>query len=90
MCLSSEFGWRSRADFTPGDFDSPPYAASSGVDYAFSPDSSEIAYLKNPDKVEAISTNSDIIVRVAVHKSGEEHHCRLTRLRRVACLHAGR
>ena len=49
-------------DLTPGDYDSPPYAASSGVDYAFSPDSSEIAYLRNPDKVEAISTNSDIFV----------------------------
>ena len=49
-------------DLTAGDFDSPPYAASSGVDYAFSPDSSEIAYLRNPDKVEAISTNSDIYV----------------------------
>jgi dipeptidyl aminopeptidase/acylaminoacyl peptidase len=47
-------------DLTPGDFDSPPYAASSGVDFAFSPDSQELAYLRNPDKVEAISTNSDI------------------------------
>ena len=26
-------------DLTPGDFDSPPYAAASGVDFAFSPDS---------------------------------------------------
>ncbi|HKG80610.1 MAG TPA: S9 family peptidase, partial [Pyrinomonadaceae bacterium] len=49
-------------DVTTGDFDSPPYAASSGVDYAFSPDSSEIAYLRNPDKVEAVSTNSDVFV----------------------------
>ena len=49
-------------DLTPGDFDSPPYAAASGVDYAFSPDSKEIAFLRNPDKVEAISTNSDIYV----------------------------
>src|SRR5688572_21738073 len=49
-------------DVTPGDFDSPPYAASTGVDYAFSPDSREIAFLRNPDKVEAISTNSDIYV----------------------------
>lgn len=47
-------------DVTVGDFDAPPYAASSGVDYAFSPDSKEIAYLRNPDKIEAISTNSDI------------------------------
>jgi len=49
-------------DLTPGDFDSPPYAAATGVDYAFSPDSKELAYLRNPDKVEAISTNSDIYV----------------------------
>ncbi len=49
-------------DFTPGDFDSPPYAAATGVDYAFSPDSKELAYLRNPDKVEATSTNSDIFV----------------------------
>ena len=49
-------------DITPGDFDSPPYAASSNIDYAFSPDSSEIAFLRNPDKIEAISTNSDIYV----------------------------
>jgi dipeptidyl aminopeptidase/acylaminoacyl peptidase len=49
-------------ELTTGDFDSPPYAAASGVDYAFSPDSTEIAFLRNPDKVEAISTNSDIYV----------------------------
>ena len=47
---------------TTGEFDSPPYAASTGVDYAFSPDSTEVAFLQNPDKVEAISTNSDIFV----------------------------
>ncbi|HEY6802887.1 MAG TPA: S9 family peptidase [Pyrinomonadaceae bacterium] len=49
-------------ELTPGDYDSPPYAASSGVDFAFSPDSQEIAFLRNPDKVEATSTNSDIYV----------------------------
>ncbi|MCU1268006.1 MAG: Dipeptidyl aminopeptidase/acylaminoacyl-peptidase [Acidobacteria bacterium] len=49
-------------DLTPGDFDSPPYAASTGVDFAFSPDSKEMAYVRNPDKVEALSTNSDIYV----------------------------
>ena len=47
-------------DMTAGDFDAPPYAAASGVDYAFSPDSQEIAFLRNPDKIEAISTNSDV------------------------------
>lgn len=45
---------------TTGDWDSPPYGAATGTDYAFSPDSKEIAFLRNPDKVEAISTNSDI------------------------------
>lgn len=49
-------------DVTPGDFDSPPYGAASGRDYAFSPDGRSIVYLRNPDKVEAISTNSDIYV----------------------------
>jgi dipeptidyl aminopeptidase/acylaminoacyl peptidase len=49
-------------DLTPGDFDSPPYAAASGVDFAFSPNASELAYIRNPDKVEAISTNSDIYI----------------------------
>jgi dipeptidyl aminopeptidase/acylaminoacyl peptidase len=48
---------------TSGDFDSPPYAASSGVDYKFSPDGSSIVYLKNPDRVEATSTNSDIYIQ---------------------------
>jgi dipeptidyl aminopeptidase/acylaminoacyl peptidase len=47
-------------DMTPGDFDSPPYAAGTGLDYAFSPDSKQLAVLRNPDKIEAISTNSDI------------------------------
>jgi len=56
-------------DFTPGDFDSPPYAASSGVDYAFSPDAKEIAFLKNPDKIEAISTNSDIVIASITDKN---------------------
>jgi len=50
-------------DVTPGDFDSPPYAAASGVDFTFSPDSSSIVYLRNPDKVEATSTNSDIYIQ---------------------------
>lgn len=56
-------------DITPGDFDAPPYGASTGVDYAFSPDSREIAFLKNPDRVEATSTNSDIIIASLVDKA---------------------
>jgi dipeptidyl aminopeptidase/acylaminoacyl peptidase len=49
-------------DLTPGDFDSPPYAVAGDVDYSFSPDSKELAYLRNPDKIEAISTNSDVYI----------------------------
>ncbi len=49
-------------DLTPGDFDSPPYAVAGEVDYAFSPDGKELAFLRNPDKVEAISTNSDVYI----------------------------
>ncbi len=56
-------------DLTPGDFDAPPYGASTGVDYAFSPDSREIAFIKNLDKIEASSTNSDIIVASLSDKS---------------------
>jgi dipeptidyl aminopeptidase/acylaminoacyl peptidase len=47
-------------DVTPGDFDSPPYGAATGTDYAFSPDGKGLVYLRNPDKIEAISTNSDL------------------------------
>ncbi|HEV8592964.1 MAG TPA: hypothetical protein VGQ55_12740, partial [Pyrinomonadaceae bacterium] len=56
-------------DLTPGDFDAPPYGASTGTDYAFSPDSKEVAFLKNPDKIEAISTNSDVITLDIATKS---------------------
>ena len=47
-------------EITHGDYDSPPFSASSFSDFAFSPDSQEIVYLKNTDKIEAASTNSDV------------------------------
>lgn len=50
-------------DVTPGDFDSPPYGAATGTDYTFSPDSTSIVFLRNPDRVEATSTNSDIYIQ---------------------------
>ncbi|HEV7643630.1 MAG TPA: S9 family peptidase [Pyrinomonadaceae bacterium] len=59
--VAAEKNSRAR-EVTTGDWDAPPYGAASGSDYAFSPDGREIAYLRNPDKVEAISTNSDIYV----------------------------
>ncbi len=49
-------------DLTPGDFDAPPFSLGGPPDYVFSPDSTELAFARNTDKVEATSTNSDIFV----------------------------
>ncbi|MBV9958139.1 MAG: S9 family peptidase, partial [Acidobacteria bacterium] len=49
-------------DVTPGDYDAPPFSLGGPSDYAFSPDSKELAFARNTDKVEATSTNSDIFV----------------------------
>jgi dipeptidyl aminopeptidase/acylaminoacyl peptidase len=49
-------------DLTPGDSDAPPFSLGGPVDYAFSPDSKELAFARNTDRVEAISTNADILV----------------------------
>ncbi len=47
-------------DLTPGAADVPPFSLGGPEDYAFSPDSKEIAFVKKTDKVEALSTNSDV------------------------------
>jgi len=49
-------------DLTPGDFDAPPFSLGGPAGYAFSPDSKELAFVRNTDKVEATSTNSDLFV----------------------------
>lgn len=49
-------------DMTTGDYDSPPFSLGGPTDYAFSPDSKELSFVTNTDKVEATSTNSDIFV----------------------------
>lgn len=49
-------------DLTPGDWDAPPFSLGGPADYAFSPDSKELAFARNTDKFEARSTNSDIFV----------------------------
>jgi dipeptidyl aminopeptidase/acylaminoacyl peptidase len=49
-------------DVTPGDYDAPPFSLGGPTDYAFSPDSKELAFVRNTDKVEAASTNSDIFL----------------------------
>jgi dipeptidyl aminopeptidase/acylaminoacyl peptidase len=47
-------------DMTPGDYDAPPFSLGGPIDYAFSPDSKELAFVSNHDKVEATSTNADV------------------------------
>lgn len=47
-------------DVTPGDYDAPPFSLGGPLDYAFSPDSKELAFTSNHDKVEATSTNADV------------------------------
>jgi dipeptidyl aminopeptidase/acylaminoacyl peptidase len=52
----------SARDMTPGDYDAPPFSLGGPTDYAFSPDSKELAFARNTDKVEATSTNGDIFI----------------------------
>ncbi|MGO9518507.1 MAG: prolyl oligopeptidase family serine peptidase [Candidatus Korobacteraceae bacterium] len=47
-------------DITPGAHDVPPFSLGGQDQYAFSPDSKEIAYTSNHDPMPAISTNDDI------------------------------
>ncbi len=49
-------------DLTPGEADVPPFSLSAPDDYAFSPDSKEVAFARKTDPVEATSTNSDLFV----------------------------
>jgi dipeptidyl aminopeptidase/acylaminoacyl peptidase len=49
-------------DLTPGDFDAPPFSLGGMTDYAFSPDSKELAFARNTDKDESRSTNGDIFI----------------------------
>ena len=49
-------------DVTPGDYDVPPFSLGDPAAFDFSPDGREIAFARNTDKVEAISTNNDIFL----------------------------
>jgi dipeptidyl aminopeptidase/acylaminoacyl peptidase len=49
-------------DVTPGEADVPPFSLGGPDDYAFSPDSKELAFAKKTDPVEATSTNSDLFL----------------------------
>ena len=73
-------------DVTPGTSDVPPFSLGGPEDYAFSPDAKEIAFAKKTDKVEAISTNSDIFIVDLTNPNAatEAAHDRAGRRRRPA------
>jgi len=52
----------SAKDLTPGPLDVPTFSLGGSDDYAFSPDSKEIAYVSNTDREQATSTNTDIFI----------------------------
>jgi dipeptidyl aminopeptidase/acylaminoacyl peptidase len=54
-------------DVTPGDFDAPPMDLGGHLDYAFSPDGREIAFVRNvdPELKMAIGTNNDVFTTPA-------------------------
>jgi dipeptidyl aminopeptidase/acylaminoacyl peptidase len=49
-------------DLTVGDRDVPPFSLGDPTAFDFSPDGKEIAFARNTDKIEAISTNNDIFL----------------------------
>jgi len=53
-------GSEAPVDLTPGEHDAPTFAVGGGNDYEVSPDSKEIVWASNHEKVEAASTNSDL------------------------------
>jgi len=49
-------------DLTPGDYDVPPFSLGDPTAFDFAPDSNEIVFARNTDKVEATSTNNDLFI----------------------------
>lgn len=51
-------------DLTPGDFDTPPLDLGGDPDYAFSPDGTEVCFVRNidPENRKALSTNNDLFL----------------------------
>ncbi len=54
---------KSGKDMTPGNFDTPPLDLGGQKDFTFSPDGKVFAFVKNTDKMVAISTNNDIFLK---------------------------
>jgi dipeptidyl aminopeptidase/acylaminoacyl peptidase len=58
--VASADGSGAARDLTPGDYDAPPFSLGGPPEFVFSPDSKELAFSRNTDKDEALSTNGDI------------------------------
>jgi dipeptidyl aminopeptidase/acylaminoacyl peptidase len=58
--LIADVGSGAVRDLTPGNFDSPTFQLSGPLQYDFSPDSSELAFVSNHDADPASSTNDDV------------------------------
>jgi dipeptidyl aminopeptidase/acylaminoacyl peptidase len=52
----------SMTDITPADADVPPVSLTSGHDFDISPDGKEVCYVRNDDRMLAVSTNQDIFL----------------------------
>ncbi|MBV8811579.1 MAG: S9 family peptidase [Acidobacteriaceae bacterium] len=65
LLLQSVDGLGKVRDLTPGNLNTPPFSLSGPEQYAFSPDSTQIAYVSNTDPQLASSTNSDIFTVAA-------------------------
>ncbi len=65
---------KSGIDLTPGNYDTPPLDLGGKMDYSFSPDGKIFAFVKNTDKMVAISTNNDIFIKT----SGSENEKNIT------------
>jgi dipeptidyl aminopeptidase/acylaminoacyl peptidase len=55
-------GSQAPRDVTPGTADAPPFSLGGPEDFAFSPDSTELAFVRKTDPMESISTNSDLFL----------------------------
>jgi dipeptidyl aminopeptidase/acylaminoacyl peptidase len=59
-------------DLTPGEYDTPPLDLGGSRDFAFSPDGSEVTFVRNADPMPAAQTNNDLFLLAL---AGGEPHC---------------
>jgi dipeptidyl aminopeptidase/acylaminoacyl peptidase len=60
--LVMDLASKKTVDVTPGDFDAPVFSVGGPLNYAFSPDGKELAFVSNHDPDPESSTNADVFV----------------------------